>query len=238
VTAGGFDLSGRTVLVTGAASGIGAATARVCAAQGARVVLVDREDAVPLAGEIGGTSFRADVASRAEVEAVVAAAGPVDALVASAAVCPWDDWEDPGWDEAFGRVMAVNLLGGLHFARALMPGMASRGWGRMVLVGSLAGRNGGLIASPHYVASKGGLFAVVKWLARRAAPSGVVVNGIAPASVRTPMMADQPVDLARIPVGRMAEPEEVAWPIAFLCSPAASYVCGTILDVNGGVWMS
>jgi len=78
----------------------------------------------------------------------------------------------------------------------------------------------------------------VKWLTRKAAPSGVIVNGVAPASVRTPMMAGWPVDLARVPVGRMAEPEEVAWPIAFLCSPAASYVCGTVLDVNGGVWMA
>ena len=120
--------------------------------------------------------------------------------------------------------MQVNLLGSLHFARALLPGMVERGWGRMVFVGSLAGRMGGLIASPHYVASKGGLLAVVKWLARKGAPHGVAVNGVAPASVRTPLMADRPVDLARIPAGRMAEPEEVAWPIAFLCSDAASYI--------------
>ena len=233
-----FDLTGRTVLVTGAAAGIGAATARVSAAQGARVVLVDREDAAPLAAELGGTAFRIDVGVRKEVESILAVAGQVDALVANAAICPWDDWDDDGWDETFIRVMQVNLLGSLHFARALLPGMVERGWGRMVFVGSLAGRMGGLIASPHYVASKGGLLAVVKWLARKGAPHGVAVNGVAPASVRTPLMADRPVDLARIPAGRMAEPEEVAWPIAFLCSEAASYMAGSIIDVNGGVWMA
>ena len=107
-----------------------------------------------------------------------------------------------------------------------------------MLVGSLAGRMGGLIAGPHYVASKGGVHALVKWLARQAAPHGVLVNGIAPASVETPMMDGQPVDLARIPLGRMARAEEMAWPIAFLCSAAASYICGAVLDVNGGVYMA
>ncbi len=109
--------------------------------------------------------------------------------------------------------------------------------GAHVFVGSLAGRTGGLIAGPHYVASKGGVHAFVKWLARRAAPHGVLVNGVAPASVETAMMTDRPVDLARIPLARKASPEEVAWPIAFLCSAAASYICGAVLDVNGGVHM-
>jgi NAD(P)-dependent dehydrogenase (short-subunit alcohol dehydrogenase family) len=110
--------------------------------------------------------------------------------------------------------------------------------GRIVLVGSLAGRMGGLIAGPHYVASKGAVHALVKWLARQAAPHNVLVNGVAPASVETPLMQGQPVDLARIPLGRMGQPEEVAGPIAFLCSAAASYVCGVVLDVNGGVYMA
>lgn len=106
------------------------------------------------------------------------------------------------------------------------------------MVGSLAGKMGGLIAGPHYVASKGGLHALMKWLARQAGPHNVLINGVAPASVKTSMMADQPVDLTRIPLGRMAEPTEVAWPIAFLCSDAASYICGAVLDVNAGVHMS
>ena len=238
-----FDLTGRRILITGAADGIGAATARVCASLGAEILLVDLRNAASVADQIreagGRASCRvADLGARATVERLAADVGDVDGLVANAAVCPWDDdWDDLNWDANFDRVMAVNVLGPIHLARVFLPAMIRRRWGRIVFVGSLAGRTGGLIAGPHYVASKGGVHAVVKWLARRAAPHGVLVNGVAPASVETPMMTDRPVDLARIPLARKAQPEEVAWPIAFLCSGAASYICGAVLDVNGGVHM-
>jgi len=238
-----FSLHGQRILITGAASGIGAAAARVCAAQGAEVALVDLADCEPVAAAIaagGGTAsrFRADVADRAAIEQIAAGLGRIDGLVASAALCPWEDWLDPGWDDSFARVMNVNLLGAIHCARALLPGMIERRHGRIVLVGSVAGRIGGLIAGPHYVASKGGLHALVKWLAKKGGPHNVLVNGVAPASVDTAMMGGQPVDLSRIPLGRRAQPDEVAWPIAFLCSSAASYICGTVVDVNGGVYMN
>lgn len=238
-----FDLTGARVLVTGAASGIGAASARACATMGATVVLADIADCTSTAEAIhaGGGKVeigRCDIASRAAVEALVADHAPLDALIVAAAICPWDDWNDRLWDEIFERVIAIDLLGPIHLARAVLPQMAAHGGGRIVFVGSLAGRSGGLIASPHYVAAKGGLHALVRWLARRGAPSHVLVNGVAPASVRTPMMQDQRVDLAQIPLGRMAEPEEIAWPIVFLCSRAASFVTGVILDVNGGVLMA
>ena len=151
--------------------------------------------------------------------------------------CVWDDWDDSDWDDVFHRVMDVNLLGTIHVVRAFMPGMIERKYGRIVVVSSLAGRTGGLIASPHYVASKGGLLSLVKWLAQRGAPHNVIANGVAPASVDTEMMRGQTVDVQKVPLGRMAQPDEVAWPITFLISPAASYVCGAILDVNGGVYM-
>jgi NAD(P)-dependent dehydrogenase (short-subunit alcohol dehydrogenase family) len=236
VTASPFDLAGLRILVTGAAQGIGAATAALCASLGAELILVDRESCAAVAA---ARVFRADVASRAEIERIAAEVGPVDALVLNAALCPFgEDWRAADWDLSFERVIAVNVQGPIHAARAFLPGMIARRRGRIVLVGSLAGRMGGLIAGPHYVASKGAVHALVKWLARQAAPHGVLVNGIAPASVATPLMAGQPVDLERIPLGRMAEPEEIAAPIAFLCSAAASYICGAVLDVNGGVYMS
>jgi NAD(P)-dependent dehydrogenase (short-subunit alcohol dehydrogenase family) len=240
--ANAFALTGRRVLVTGAAAGIGAETAQVCASLGAEMILVDRAPADGLAAAIRDAGGRAeaivaDIGERAEMERIAERVGVVDGLVLNAAICPFDDWTEPGWDATFAAVMGVNVLGPIHAARAFLPGMMARGSGRIVLVGSVAGKVGGLIASPHYVASKGGVHALVKWLAKRGAPRNVLVNGVAPASVATPMMDGQPVNLANVPLARMAEPREVAWPIAFLCSDAASYICGTVLDVNGGVYM-
>jgi NAD(P)-dependent dehydrogenase (short-subunit alcohol dehydrogenase family) len=239
-----FDLTGQRILVTGAAQGIGAATATLCASLGAELILVDLESSVaPLEAirNAGGAAitYTADASRRADMERLAGEIGPIDALVLNAALCPWnEDWLAPQWDASFEHVMAVNVLGPIHAARAFLPGMIERRRGRIVVVGSVAGRMGGLIAGPHYVASKGGVHALVKWLARQAAPHEVLVNGIAPASVATPLMQGQPVDLARIPLGRMAGPEEIAAPIAFLCSAAASYICGVVLDVNGGVYMA
>jgi 3-oxoacyl-[acyl-carrier protein] reductase len=228
------------MLVTGAASGIGAATARCAVECGARVHLADLSDAVAACAEGLGraaTAHRCDVGERAQVEALARVVGPVDALVHAAGVCPFDDWLGPGFAEALDRVLAVNLKSAVHLARAILPGMVERRRGRIVLVGSLAGKTGGLIAGPHYVAAKGGLHALVKWLAQQGGPHGVLANGVAPASIETPMMAGRPVDTGRIPLRRKGLPEEVAWPIVFLCSPAASYVTGAVLDVNGGVSM-
>lgn len=239
-----FHLTGRRVLITGAAAGIGMATAQICASLGAETILVDIKDSGPVAEAIrhgGGRAVAAtaDVSSRTEVERLARDIGAIDALVLNAALCPWnEDWMAPDWDASFERVMSVNVLGPLHTIRAFLPAMIERRSGRIVMIGSLAGRMGGLIAGPHYVASKGGVHALVKWLARQAAPHNVLVNGVAPASVETPMMEGRPVDLERIPLGRKARPDEIAWPIAFLCSDASSYICGTVLDVNGGVYMT
>jgi 3-oxoacyl-[acyl-carrier protein] reductase len=159
--------------------------------------------------------------------------------VLNAAICPWDDdWLAAEWAASFNRVMAVNVLGPIHALRVFLPAMVDRRRGHVVFVGSLAGRSGGLIAGPHYVASKGAVHALVKWLARQVAPQNVIVNGVAPASIETSMMRDRPVDLDRIPLGRMGKAEEIGWPIAFLCSDAASYICGAVIDVNGGVYMA
>jgi NAD(P)-dependent dehydrogenase (short-subunit alcohol dehydrogenase family) len=239
-----FDLSERRIVITGAAGGIGAACAAVCASLGAEVLLVDiaaSERVVESIRRDGGKaiSFVADAASRSEMERLSGEIGAVDGLVLNAAICPWDDdWLAAEWDASFNRVMAVNVLGPIHALRAFLPAMVDRRRGHVVFVGSLAGRSGGLIAGPHYVASKGAVHALVKWLARQLAPQNVIVNGVAPASIETPMMHDRPVDLDRIPLRRMGKAEEIGWPIAFLCSDAASYICGAVIDVNGGVYMA
>lgn len=237
------SLQGRTVLITGAAGGIGGETARVCASLGARLVLADLQAPQALAAELrqGGAEVSAvgfDVRDRAACEAAVQDIAQLDAVVANAGYCPWDDWHDPDWAAAWQKTMAINAEGVINLVRPAMDRMVAQKGGRIVLVSSVAGRMGGLRASPHYVVAKGGLHALVKWLAQRGAPYGVLVNAVAPGATRTGMVDGQAFDAGRIPVGRLAEAREIAMPIAFLCSDAASYVCGTILDVNGGVYMN
>ncbi len=237
----GFDLTGRRILLTGAAGGIGRATARVLRGQGASLVLCDRlkpplDDQLVLAGDI--ELCACDVSNRSEVEKLAASHDNIDALVLSAGILPFDDWMAADWDESFDRVIDVNVKGVLNFARAFLPQMISRRDGRIVVLGSASGRMGGMQAGPHYVASKGAVHALVRWLAMRGAPHKVLVNGVAPGSVATDLLLGQPFNAARVPLGRMAEPEEIAWPIAFLCSPASSFMCGAVVDINGGLIFS
>jgi NAD(P)-dependent dehydrogenase (short-subunit alcohol dehydrogenase family) len=238
-----FSLDGATILITGAASGIGACTASVCAALGANLILADVVDVSTLQAQLRAencsvASARCDVTDRAAVEKLLASSGSIDAMVVCSGICPFDDWMDENWDDVFERTNSVNVKGTVNCVRAALPAMMERGRGRIVLVGSLAGRTGGLLSGPHYVASKGAVGALVRWFARLGAPRNVLVNGVAPGPVRTPMISGRNVNMASIPLGRIAEPEELAGPIAFLCSPAASYICGAMLDVNGGVYMS
>lgn len=238
-----LSLRDRRILIVGATGGIGYETAHVCACLGATVLLVDRENPGTLADQIirhGGKaeSFTCEITDRSAVESVITASGDLDGAVLLAGYCPWDDWSDDGWDSTFDRVININLLGVIHVVRACLPQMALRRRGRIVLVSSVAARMGGVKASPHYVAAKGGVAALVKWLARKAAPDGVLVNGVAPGVTDTPMIAGQALSVEAVPLKRMAAPAEIAWPIAFLCSDAASYVCGATLDVNGGLYMN
>jgi len=237
-----FRLDDRRILITGAAGAIGAASARACAELGASLILTDLRAPDALGDELrttgtSVTSHALDVTDRPAVERLVGEAGRVDALVAVAGFCPWDDWLEPGWDDVFRRTIDVNLLGVIHAARACLPVMQRQRGGRMVLVSSVAARIGGMRASPHYVGAKAGVHGFVKWLARQAAPD-VLVNAVAPGATISAMTEGQTFETGTIPLQRMARPEEIAWPIAFLCSDASSYVCGTILDVNGGVFMS
>ena len=240
-----MDMTGARVLITGAAGGIGAATARACASLGASLVLTDMAPLDKLAAELEGegvkvATHKLDVANRGEVEKLAAGCGRIDAVAAVAGICPFDDWiESDDFEAVFHRVMDVNVLGCLNVARAWLPRMAEQGGGRIVLVGSVSGRNGGVspIVQPSYVASKGGVHALVRWLAQRAAPKGVLVNGVAPGPVASEMTATTPYGLERWPLKRLGRPEEIGWPIAFLCSPAASYFSGSILDPNGGHWV-
>ena len=241
---GAFDLSGRRVAISGAGGGIGSATARLVAAMGAAVMLSDVRAPQPLADWLqdkgtGAVAAALDVTDRKAVEDWAASCGAVDALVDCAAICPWDDWNDEGWDDVADRVFDINLHGPLNLTRVFMRGMAERGaGGRIVLVGSIAGRIGGVLASPHYAMAKGGIHSFVRWAARRGAAHDVLVNAVAPAPVATPMTQGQPFDPSIFPLKRIAEADEIAGPIAFLLAPAASYISGAVLDINGAMHFS
>ncbi len=238
-----LDLSGRRVLVTGAASGIGRATALIMAQLGAELLLNDRAPLTDTHGEVergGGkcTMAEGDLTSNSFIASLFAG-GRVHAMPHCAAILESRNWrEDQSWHERFHRVMDVNVRVPLNLTAAAIDHMAEHGGGSIVLVGSVAGRTGGTSPNtpPDYAASKGAVHALVKWLSRQAISRGVLVNGVAPGPVQTPMTTGFTAG-RQLPLERLGRPEELAWPIAFLCTPAASYFSGAILDVNGGAFV-
>lgn len=237
-----FSLANKTILITGAGGGIGGQTARACAALGAKLILADRNEPSDLAASLKSSGAHCqtvafDVRDRAATEQLIQDVGTPDGVVVNAGFCPWDNWDDENWDAVFDTVIDVNVKSVVHLTRAVLPGMVRRGSGKIVIVSSVAARSGGLRASPHYIAAKGGVSAMVKWLARKGAPAGVQINAVCPGATDTAMTDGQPFDLNSIPLGRMATVNEIALPIAFLLSKGSDYMAGATLDVNGGVYM-
>jgi 2-hydroxycyclohexanecarboxyl-CoA dehydrogenase len=245
-------LEGRTALVTGGASGIGAATCRRLAAEGARVAVCDLalEGAREVASEIDGYAIEMDVTSsssvRAGVEAAEAALGPIAVLVNNAGTDEFSFFKDT--DEGlWERVLAVNLLGVMRTTHATLPGMIERGGGRIVNVASEAGRVGSN-GSAVYSAAKGGVISFTKTIAREGARHGITCNAVAPGPIDTPLLrrAEQlgkighrviEVMVGSTVLRRMGTPDEVAAVIAFLASDDSSYVTGQTLGVSGGLAM-
>jgi 2-hydroxycyclohexanecarboxyl-CoA dehydrogenase len=242
-------LEGRKALVTGGASGIGAATARRLAAEGAEVWVADLNDegSAAVAGEIDGHPVHLDVTDPESAKAAVeAAGGTLDILINNAGMDEFGFFAqtDPGqWQ----RVIGVNLIGVLACTHAALPGMQAAGYGRIVSTASEAGRVGSK-GSAVYSAAKGGVIAFMKTIAREYARFGVTANSIAPGPIETPLLMGA-VDLGEIgekildnmkagtQLGRLGQPEEVAAAIAFLASDDASYVTGETLGVSGGLGM-
>lgn len=235
-----FDLKTRRILVVGAGGGIGAATAAICHEMGAIMFLTDRvapslvRERVALGQAV--PIFQTDTSERAAVEALAAQIGPIDAVIDASGISPLDDWMADDWDEAFDAVIGANLRGPINLARAFMPGMMERGWGRFALTGSVSGRMGGIKCGPHYAAAKGGLHALTRWLAQRGVSRNVLVNAVAPGSIATPMAASMKIDPKIYPQGRAGRPREIGGTLAFLCTPAAGFMTGAVLDVNGGTY--
>jgi len=243
-------LAGRTALVTGAASGIGRATARRLAADGAAVAVldIDRSGADAVAAELaaaGGKSVAvaADVSDGAAVREAVGRArtalGAVHILVNNAGVCsffPFETLEEAEWD----RMFAVHVKGAFHCTKAALPDMIAAGWGRVVNVSSVGGLKGAP-ALTHYAAAKAALVGFTRALSTEVGVHGVTVNAIAPGLVDTPLLVRSRMpesivttQAAQVPVRRIGTPEDIAAACAYLVSPDASYVTGQVLSPNGG----
>ncbi len=241
------ELAGRTALVTGASRGIGAAIAVALARAGAAVAVNYRSratDAERVRREITQTGahaevFPADVSRRDEVERMVRSVqdklGPIDVLVNNAGISrvqAIEDISESDWDE----ILMVNLKSCFLVTQAVLPGMRTRHWGRIINISSVAAQTGGVVG-PHYAASKAGMLGLTRSYASRLAKEGITANAIAPALIETEMVTAN--RLARpelIPVGRFGAVEEVASVAVLLATNG--YITGQTINVNGGWYAS
>jgi NAD(P)-dependent dehydrogenase (short-subunit alcohol dehydrogenase family) len=237
-----------TAIVTGAASGIGRACVLRCAERGVRVVAMDREMAAlesGLAGVRDRVSFLAvDVSDRTACETGVAKAvatlGQLDALIHFAGIWAGTQWQtsrEPEWDS----ILAVNLKGSFFMAHAAAIHMEQRRRGSIVLAASDSVNVGGVGGGTAYVSSKGGVIGLCRSLARNMGALGIRVNVVNPGVVDTPMTAAWPAELKaetvrRTPLGRIAQPDDIADVALFLASDAARFVTGEVIEVNGGFY--
>jgi 2-hydroxycyclohexanecarboxyl-CoA dehydrogenase len=229
-------IEGRRAVVTGAASGIGLAVAETLEALGATVAGIDLTtgDSPRLSAAADVTDERAVDDAFAQIEQGLG--GPAELLVTCAGVfvpTPIAELTAADWR----RTIDVNLTGTFVCASRALGPMREAGFGRIVTISSGAGIDGGTEACAHYAASKGGVIALTKAIAKEVARDGVNVNCVAPRTIRTPMIAGLEDELLPdIPVGRLGEPDDVAGAVAFLCSSHGSYVTGEVFVLNGGVW--
>ena len=252
-----FDFTGKVVLVTGASSGIGRATAELFGRLGASVALTYHKNGAGAdaavaaitsnAGSAKAIALQVDVTKDGEIARMVneveAGLGPVDILVNNAGSLVERlktlDLTETRWDE----VMNLNSTSAFFAAKAVIPKMLEKGSGVIVNVTSIAGRNGGAPGSIHYSSAKAALLTMTKGLAKEFANQGIRVNAVSPGVIDTPyhetFTAPEVMENLKkaIPMGRPGRPDEVASVIAFLASDGASYLCGETIEINGGLLM-
>lgn len=237
-------LDRQVALVTGAAGGIGRATVAALAQAGARVVATDITE--PAGEWPQGVGFRnCDVTSSVSVGSVVDDVlreySRVDILVLCAGTISHASLTD-STDEEWRSILDVNLFGVVNPLRKIYPVMVKQGYGKIVALGSIAAKIGGVASGPSYVSAKSAVHGLMKWVAKAGAAHGVYANIIAPGPVETPMWSKvtqraAPSPNRSVPLGRYGQPEDIAQSILFLASPASNWITGTVLDVNGGMLM-
>ncbi|MET0364827.1 MAG: SDR family oxidoreductase [Sphingobium sp.] len=240
-------LDGQVALVTGAAGGIGSEIVRTFLAAGATVIATDLVADNPFAGEQKVDYHRYDVTSDADTDAIVSAVlakhGRIDALVLCAGAISnlhLTDASDAEWE----KMWRINVIGVVNPVRRLYPVMVDQGYGKMVALGSIAAKIGGVASGPAYVAAKSAVHGLMKWVAKSGAAHGVYANIVAPGPVETPMWQTctdgappSPTANSAVPLGRYGQPADIAQGILFLCSPQSNWITGTTLDINGGMLM-
>ncbi|MCK4817726.1 SDR family oxidoreductase, partial [bacterium] len=206
--------------------------------------ILEPDETVADVEQIGRKAVKAvcDIGNPEDIKSMVEKAvgdfGRVDILVNNAGILgdsrkTFEEYAPEEWDD----LLRINLRGPALVTQAVWPHMVRQGGGKIVCLGSIAGRIGGLLAGPHYCASKGGIHAFVKCAAKEGAPLGIYVNGIAPGPIETPMIANEGYTSERIPLGRFGQPEDIAMAVVFLACQASNFITGSILDVNGGLLM-
>lgn len=244
---GPIDLTGKVAIVTGGARGIGRAICTSLARAGADVVVTDllkTDDTETVIKSFNrrAMGIKVDVTKQEEVQDVIAQTmqkfNKIDILVTNAGVMAKTGRpvEELPIAEFYYHI-DVNLKGAYLFCQAVWPIMMKQKSGKIVCLGSVAGQIGGVLAGPDYVASKGGIHAMAKCLAKKGAASGIYVNAVAPGPVLTEMTKNEPYKPEMTPLMRLGTPEDIAEPVVFLCSDASNFITGITLDVNGGIYM-
>lgn len=235
-------LSGKVALVTGASRGIGRAIALELAKQGAKVIgTATTEDGAKRISEAGVTGKVLDVKNAEQCDALIKELGEVHILVNNAGITRDNlalRMKDADWDE----VMETNLKSVFRLSRAVMRGMMKARWGRIINITSVVGASGNP-GQANYAAAKAGIVGLSKSLAQELGSRSITVNCVAPGFIDTDMTRALPEEqrqalLARIPLGRLGRPEDIAAAVAYLASPAAGYVTGAVLHVNGGMYLA